>query len=65
MRDESKLSDYNVKPGNTIYMVLQLRGGMNMDDASPRIRLEKMSVMGNSAQSVPEIQHCRGGSVEA
>ena len=27
MSDECKLSDYNVKPGSTIHMVLQLRGG--------------------------------------
>ena len=27
MIDESKLSEYNVKAGDTIHMVLQLRGG--------------------------------------
>mmetsp|Transcript_1415 Transcript_1415/g.1384 ORF Transcript_1415/g.1384 Transcript_1415/m.1384 type:complete len:84 (-) Transcript_1415:39-290(-) len=27
MSDDCKLSDYNVKPGSTIHMVLQLRGG--------------------------------------
>ncbi|CEM08555.1 unnamed protein product [Vitrella brassicaformis CCMP3155] len=27
LSDELKLSDYGVKPGNTIHMVLQLRGG--------------------------------------
>ena len=27
MSDESKLSDYNIKAGDTIHMVLQLRGG--------------------------------------
>merc|ERR1712224_242239 len=27
MSDECKLSDYTVKPGSTIHMVLQLRGG--------------------------------------
>ena len=27
MSDETKLQDYNVKAGDTIHMVLQLRGG--------------------------------------
>ena len=27
MSDESRLSEYNVKAGDTIHMVLQLRGG--------------------------------------
>ena len=27
MSDECKLGDYTVKPGSTIHMVLQLRGG--------------------------------------
>merc|ERR1719388_1802 len=27
MSDECELSDYNVKPGSTVHMVLQLRGG--------------------------------------
>ena len=28
MSDESKLSEYNIKAGDTIHMVLQLRGGI-------------------------------------
>jgi large subunit ribosomal protein L40e len=27
LADENRLSDYNVEPGNTLHMVLQLRGG--------------------------------------
>jgi len=28
MSDEAKLSEYNIKAGDTIHMVLQLRGGI-------------------------------------